>query len=328
MKTLGKTFNKPLTREYTRCYNKYLADKKGMVTNQGYYTVRKTTYRMLRWFDKKELPLNEISNHHAQQYINHLSNRVKKDGSNALTTGTINNQIKAGKAFFKYLTEIRVCRNNPFNEIKYYKLADHISRNTLNNEQMAHLFDTLIHFYDERTLTKRRKLYRLHVVCEFLYATGLRISEAGNLMPDDIDLAKRIVYVERGKGDKKRIALITPFVADLMAYYLNLGRDQLYINYKRNYGDKVFKIHPERLMAVINRDLKTLCLELNLPVITTHSFRHSLGTNLLKAGCDIRYIQAFLGHDSLQTSRIYTRIDIDDLKDVLDRFHPRSGVPA
>ena len=53
--------------------------------------------------------------------------------------------------------------------------------------------------------------------------------------------------------------------------------------------------------------------------------RHSLGTQLLRAGCDIRHIQVILGHEKLGTTQIYTQVDGDDVKKCLDEFHPRSG---
>jgi integrase/recombinase XerD len=57
--------------------------------------------------------------------------------------------------------------------------------------------------------------------------------------------------------------------------------------------------------------------------VTCHTFRHSVATHLLKGGADIRHIQAFLGHRSLQTTERYTRVEISDLKEVIRRAHPR-----
>jgi site-specific recombinase XerD len=108
-----------------------------------------------------------------------------------------------------------------------------------------------------------------------------------------------------------------------MTRYLNRARRAVLSKSGRKYGNTVFGVHPERLTAVVNQELKKNCRALDLPAITSRGFRHSLGTHLLRAGCDMRYIQAVLGHDSLQSTQVYTRVDKDELKDSLDRFHPR-----
>jgi site-specific recombinase XerD len=116
---------------------------------------------------------------------------------------------------------------------------------------------------------------------------------------------------------------MTGFAAEIMAWYLKQGRNILLSKGSRTYGHTVFGTHPERLTALVNQELKKTCQMLGLPVISSHGFRHSLGTHLLRAGCDMRYIQVILGHESLQSTQVYTRIDKEELKDSLDRFHPR-----
>jgi site-specific recombinase XerD len=174
---------------------------------------------------------------------------------------------------------------------------------------------------------QRLRRYRLHVIAEFLYATGLRITEAAMLIPPNIDTVSRIVYIPEGKGGKARLAFMTGFAAEVMEPYLNRGRHPILAAGSRKYGHTVFGTHPERLMALVNQELKKTCGALDLPVISSHGFRHSLGTHLLHGGCDMRYIQLILGHESLQSTQVYTRVDKEELKDSLDRFHPRRWRP-
>ncbi|GHV12896.1 hypothetical protein FACS189491_06810 [Spirochaetia bacterium] len=101
------------------------------------------------------------------------------------------------------------------------------------------------------------------------------------------------------------------------------GRPAVLGNYGRIDRDTVFGASPQWLTAAVNSGLKEACGELGLPVITSHGFRHSLGTHLLRAGCDLRYIQIILGHERLSTTQIYTSVDKEDLKKSLDRYHPR-----
>lgn len=79
---------------------------------------------------------------------------------------------------------------------------------------------------------------------------------------------------------------------------------------------------------MLNSRLRKLCLELEIPVITSHGFRHSLGTHLLRSGCDMRHIQVILGHDKLSSTQIYTKVYADDLKDSIDKYHPRQWIKS
>jgi site-specific recombinase XerD len=66
-----------------------------------------------------------------------------------------------------------------------------------------------------------------------------------------------------------------------------------------------------------------LAAELDLPEFTSHGFRHCVGYHLLRAGCQVRYIQEILGHEHIQSTEVYTKIDKENLKAVLDQYHPR-----
>jgi site-specific recombinase XerD len=156
---------------------------------------------------------------------------------------------------------------------------------------------------------------------EFLYAAGLRISEAASLIPENIDFLSRTVYAAEGKGRTARAAFLTGYAADVTDRYIRRGRRA--VPGRGTYGDTLFGVHPERLTALVNEGLLKACRHLELPVITSHGFRHSLGTHLLHAGCDMRYIQIILGHECLRTTQVYTRVDKDALRESLDARHPR-----
>ncbi len=168
---------------------------------------------------------------------------------------------------------------------------------------------------------------RLHVIAELLYASGLRIAEAASLIPDNLDLRQRLVYVPEGKGQKARIAFLSGFACDVLACYLEQGRTAVLGPYGRLYGNALFGANSGRIMAVVNEELASVCRELDIPVISSRGFRCSLGTHLLKRGCDMRHIQVILGHDRLATTQVYTRVDKDEIRESLDTFHPRQ-MPA
>jgi integrase/recombinase XerD len=78
-----------------------------------------------------------------------------------------------------------------------------------------------------------------------------------------------------------------------------------------------------RLLIIVNAELAKAVKKLSMKRITSHVFRHAFGFHMLRAGCDIRHIQAFLGHESLSSTEVYTKVEKEDLKRVIDTYHPR-----
>jgi len=78
------------------------------------------------------------------------------------------------------------------------------------------------------------------------------------------------------------------------------------------------------IRRLINEMMTEVCREKGLGRFTSHGFRHCMGSHLLKNGCDIRYIQEMLGHESIGTTQVYTRVVKEDLRGVIDAYHPRS----
>jgi integrase/recombinase XerD len=312
-----------LSSGYAEIYEEFLSWIQNRVTAQGYESIKKGVYYLLKWFEAEEVTPCAATIRDAQRYKNEISAMVSKDGK-ALSSGTVCNRIKAGRTFFKYLVTMEAVKTNPFMEIKQPRVHEHLSRNVLTEVQMGCLLDKLKKFDEPKTARGRLGRYRLHVMAEFLYSTGLRVAEAASLVPSNIDTASRIVYVPEGKGKKSRAAFMTGYAAEVMALYLKRGRPAVFKREcGRLYGKTVVGAHYQRIMSVLNKGLKKICGELNLPEISSHGFRYSLGTHLLRGGCDMRYIQVILGHEALQTTQVYTRVDKDDIKDSLDRFHPR-----
>jgi site-specific recombinase XerD len=290
-----------LSAGYAEAYESFLEYIKPRRSAQGCLSLCKNTRKILKWFETEEIALDRADIRDCIRYKNELGSMVKKDGS-PLSAGTINNRLKAGKSLFKYLASVGRIPADPFREVPYPRMPERISYNVLSEAQMGCLLNHLLDFDSPPSRRGRLGHYRLHVIGEFLYATGLRISEAAALIPENVDAQSRIVYVPEGKGRKSRLAFMTGFAAEVMTQYLNRGRKAVLGGGTGKYGQTLFGTHPERLMALVNKGLMKECRSLGLPVITSHGFRHSLGTHLLHAGCDMRYIQVILGHERLQTT--------------------------
>ena len=141
----------------------------------------------------------------------------------------------------------------------------------------------------------------------FLYATGLRVSEAVNAKIDDIDgIWLRVRFA---KGEKERVVPIAKTALLALQLYLNERDDSnpnLFINYKKAPLSRIsmFKITKKYLG------------------VSPHVLRHSYATSLILGGADLRVVQELLGHSSLVTTQIYTHIQKPHLKETVNKFHP------
>ena len=159
---------------------------------------------------------------------------------------------------------------------------------------------------------------------ETLYATGCRASEVANLRSSDIDLVAGIARCI-GKGDKERIVPIGSRARASLSDYLSHDRPALVARHPET--ATVFVTRSGRVMsrvalwAIVKNHARTAGLS---PKVSPHTLRHSFATHLLAGGADLRAVQEMLGHASIATTQIYTRVELSHLRDVHARFHPRS----
>jgi len=152
--------------------------------------------------------------------------------------------------------------------------------------------------------------FRDRTILELLYSCGLRNGELCRLTPYDIDLQERIVTVLQGKGCKDRHVPLGKMAKQYLAEYLKTVRPLL-INELKNCDGSLFMLTPSLLRQVMVRNRNKAGLS---DTFTIHSLRHTCATEMLRGGASIRHIQEMLGHASLVTTQIYTRVVIDDLQ--------------
>jgi integrase/recombinase XerC len=152
-----------------------------------------------------------------------------------------------------------------------------------------------------------------------LYGAGLRIGEALALTVADVGHGDRIVVT--GKGNKQRQVPLLPIVREKIAAYIAA------MPFAREGGSPLFVGARGEVLnpGVAQRDLRRLRRDLGLPDnVTPHALRHSFATHLLAAGADLRSLQELLGHSSLSTTQLYTKIDVGALAATYRAAHPRA----
>ena len=151
------------------------------------------------------------------------------------------------------------------------------------------------------------------LILKMLYSSGLRVSELVNIMPKDLDFNQKIGWVRKGKGSKDRIFKIAETLSKPLQKWI-----------VKNPGKFVFSEKEAMTPRNVQLLVKTAAKKANINKrVTPHTLRHSFATHLLENGENLLVIQQLLGHENLETTRIYTHISQDQIKKVkspLDRL--------
>lgn len=165
--------------------------------------------------------------------------------------------------------------------------------------------------------------HRNRAIIEMLYGSGLRVSELINLRLSDIYRQEGFMRII-GKGSKQRLVPISPVADQWLQYWLE---DRSKLDIKPEYSDIVFLNRYGRQLtrAMIFTIIKTLAKQADIHKnISPHTLRHSFATHLLQNGADLRIIQQLLGHEDITTTEIYTHIEIQDLREAIQKYHPEN----
>lgn len=196
------------------------------------------------------------------------------------------------------------------------KVKDH-SLKFLSEEQMIRLLN--------QPLNSAKNGLRDRSILELLFSTGLRVSELVSLNREQINLKTREFGVI-GKGGRSRIVFITIHAAEWIDKYIKSRTDQykpLFIRNLRPKEEIGLLDENVRLTArSVQNIVKKYVRQANLPVAATpHTLRHSMATDLLQRGADLRSVQELLGHKNIATTQIYTHVTDARLREVHEKFH-------
>lgn len=218
------------------------------------------------------------------------------------------------KKLYQYLQAEGYLLIDPASCLKFPRLGRRLPRSLLTVPEMKRLLLA-------PDVTKTWGL-RDRAILELLYGAGLRFSELVDLTVGDVDVVERVLWVRQGKGGKDRVLPLGRWAAYWLAKYL-AESDSL----RRKQGtERVFLTPRGNRLAnwVINTQLRVYARASGISKpITLHSLRHTFATHLLKYGADLRKLQRLLGHALLSTTQVYTHLDLEDLRQVQRRCHPR-----
>ena len=198
---------------------------------------------------------------------------------------------------------------SPFDLISGPKAAKHLP-NVLSPEEV----ELLMNFKPSNNLEIRDL-----AIIELMYSSGLRVSEAAGVDLKDFEENMQFLRVF-GKGSKTRLVPIGRFAKEAINRWL-LEREKIEVE-----SDAVFvNLKGGRITTrSIQLRLKRLALKQGLPPVYPHMLRHSFATHMLESGGDLRTIQELLGHSSLSTTQIYTKLDYQYLVKIYDEAHPKA----
>lgn len=234
-----------------------------------------------------------------------LSSRVSDD----LSARSNARALSSVRSFFYYLAKMNLLDTKVVDSVRRSKLSKLLPKPIPEDNIMEFPNQEFFFENDPLWVTNRdRALYTL------LYSTGLRISEALNIKTKDIESEMRI----RGKGKKDRVVLLFPITLERIKTYIDT------CPYDLEEGFLFLGLRGKKLNAsVVDIRLKKLQILNELPEHSSaHAFRHSFATHLVQKGADLRSVQELLGHESLESTQIYTDIDDYNLLKIYEKTHP------
>ena len=262
--------------------------------------------RMAAFFDEKGRRPEDLSRMDVLDYFESLRLRQYSRTS-------VYRAYASAKEFFKYLKKEHVLDRSPMELMDSPKRWSPLP-DVLSPEKVSEILD-IVELSGQKGIRDKALL-------EFMYGTGVRISEAVDLNMDRILWEYSVVRII-GKGDKERLVPMGQYAVKALEQYLPVRSSLLGM---RQTEEKVFLNLRGRPLSRSGawRILKRRFADAGVPEAHPHTLRHSFATHLLNNGADIRYVQEMLGHSDISTTQVYTHVSDEAIRKVYFKYHPRS----
>ena len=269
--------------------------------------------RLCEWCEDRDVTRpGEVTKPILDRYKRHLF-YYRTKGGKPLSFVTQRGYLSYVRVFFSWLARNNYIPFDPAAALELPKVEKRLPRFLTASEAEQVLGQT-----DVRTW----KGIRDRAIMETLYSTGMRRSELCNLKLNDMDIARGTVMINLGKGGKDRMVPIGERAISWIVKYLNEVRAELLMEpdegvlFLNALGEQMSL---GRLTQLVHRYIKEAKLGKSG---ACHIFRHSMATEMLENGADIRYIQEMLGHEKLCSTQVYTHLSIRRLKEIHEATHP------
>jgi len=264
--------------------------------------------------------------------------RTGSDGGRPLAASSAARTVTAVRGFHRFLLDEGLTEADPAAQVRPPQVGRRLPK-ALTIDEVTRLLDAASTGDDAVSLRDRALL-------EVLYATGARISEAVGLVVDDLDEDSGCLRLF-GKGRKERVVPVGQYAWDALEAYLVRGRPELAA--RGGGAPQVFlntlgrPLSRQSAWGALRRAAERAGLTgageggadhagdgagdadaLEELRISPHTLRHSFATHLLAGGADVRVVQEMLGHASVTTTQIYTKVTVDHLREVYATSHPRA----
>jgi len=266
-----------------------------------------------RYLKKREISqLGQITRNTISEYQTSLCTQ-NECNDRLLSIKTQAHKLSIVKSFFNFLHRQGYLDINPASHVELPKFPRSLPKSILTRKEIL----KMLKIPDaEDPLQIRDK-----AIMELLYSTGMRSAELRNLKIFDIDFSNGLMRV-LGKGRKERIVPLGDVASWYLREYLQKSRPK----YMKNDTEYVFLTHRgtnikrRTLPEIVQKYSKRAGIKKDINV---HTFRHTFATHMIQKGANLRIVQEILGHSSIATTQVYTRVEIGDLKRAHAKTHPR-----
>lgn len=294
---------------YIKQFRNYLKLERSLAGNSIEAYVRDIT-KLREFFEIKNLEVSPLKVSQANlvdfiEFLNELG----------MSPYTQARMLSGVKGFFKFLL--------------YEQLIDKDPSELLESPKIGRKLPDTLEFHEIEALLAEVDLStdggtRNRAMLETLYSSGLRVTELIELRISNIYVEEGFIRVI-GKGSKERLV---PIGREALKY-IRLYKDHVRVHLDIKKGHEDFLFLNMRGSHISRISVFTIIKDLALKAginksISPHTFRHSFATHLIEGGADLRAVQEMLGHESITTTEIYTHLDRDYLKQIINEFHPRS----
>lgn len=230
---------------------------------------------------------------------------------NSLEPVSVRRKVSALRSYFKYLQKETILEKSPITNVPQLKVAKKLP--------VVISYESINSIFDNKPIDSGYNESLNHIVICILYGTGIRRAELIGLKESNIDLEQRQIKV-LGKRNKERIVPITMELAEQILWFIEIKRNTGIISDNLLVTIKNEILYPGYIYNVVK---KTLTLHQVNGKRSPHILRHTYATRLLQNGAELLSVKELLGHSSLASTQVYTHVNIEDLKKIYKKNHPK-----